>query len=184
MFNTDAEIVAEALRRVERRAIFRDNIPLRCAMTCVANEIDRIKGRTEPPVGDTFRYINHAVLIADLKNATEGSRKLSDRMLLACGWFWCPTGDHEKPFDKWTAPNGDHYSPTEAHPSPTENLGDAVALLSKERWWTLRHHLNPTLPNRASAVELQGLFDVNQAATPALAVCIAKLKALTAASTT
>ena len=124
-------------------------------------------------------------LIAELEAAKEGSRTLSDKVLLACGWSYEPNrygpgGPQWGGGGLWTDPLGIGTAASDPRPSPTESL-DAALTLVPDGWaveltgekgsqgWGVR------LTSDASQ-ETMGL-----ALTPALALCIAALKARDAA---
>lgn len=79
-------------------------------------------------------------LIAELESAKEGSRKLSDKVLLACGWRYEKVEDgigfSGKPQqrDAWIDPTGVPWMRSVAsnRPSPTESLDDAVAMVPEQ----------------------------------------------------
>ena len=116
-------------------------------------------------------------LIRDLEDATEGSRELSDRVLLACGWanIVTATGDvlwRLPPSEEWKFPP----------PNPSQSLDDALALVPEGWWYSLRSpndivpydkfefSIQPPSQTAAFAVEADG-------STAPLAVCLAVLKA-------
>ena len=78
-------------------------------------------------------------LIAELEQAKEGSRELSDRVLLAVGWTTSDSKDTRARF--WRSPEGEDYDwwddpharsrggPPLKRPSPTESLDDALTLV-------------------------------------------------------
>ena len=119
-------------------------------------------------------------LIRDLEKAREGSRELSDRVLLACGFSYI--GDGPYPVGVWLhAKRGIKFRYHEL-PDPTRNLQDAVDWVVPEdmrvhqlqecddgRWtaWICRKHGKGPQPPRSF-----GKFP-----TAALALCIASLKA-------
>ena len=72
-------------------------------------------------------------LLTDLTNATEGSRDLSDRVLLALDWSYAgPAKDH--PFRD---PSGRVIGSITSLPNPTVNLQDAVDLVARGWWLTI-----------------------------------------------
>lgn len=103
-----------------------------------------------------------ADLAARLEAATEGSRELSDEVLVACGW----TVD---PGLFWRKPDGWHCH--DDAPDPTRSVDDSIALIGERRWYIA-----------ASARDDMGGYFVQvgkptaHAATPALALCAAIVK--------
>lgn len=76
-------------------------------------------------------------LADQLQSATEGSRELSDQVLLACGWRFDDTGDARsscwrapggKGYDYWDDPHAVTRHEIPKRPDPTRNLQDAVSL--------------------------------------------------------
>ena len=73
-------------------------------------------------------------LTADLEKAPEGSRDLSDRMLLANGWIKNPPGI--RGIGWWQLPNGKHLHQSRL-PDPSRSV-DAALQLVPEGWdWML-----------------------------------------------
>lgn len=121
-------------------------------------------------------------LIAELEQAKEGSRKLSDKVLLACGWTTSDDKDTRKRF--WCSPEGEYYDwwddpharsrdgPPLKRPSPTESLDAALTLVPKGWMWEL---------DSSGGAELNAgwgkAFVLASGSSPALALCIAALKA-------
>ena len=114
-------------------------------------------------------------LITELEVATEGSRELDRRVLLASGWLIDAYG-------YWWARNGNlgFHGEKEAHllPQPTTSLDAALALVP-EGWAGGGRIVAPYGPYN---IELLGISNDaglahGRGATPALALCIAALKA-------
>ncbi len=116
-------------------------------------------------------------LLTALTDATEGSRELSDRMLLSWGWeppklddistdyypFWV--------FNRQTWTNG-------LQPDPSRNLQDALDGVPEGWQWDVRHAEFPqTRPTAFCWPSGQRSGHANAANTPALALCIAIEKA-------
>ena len=123
-----------------------------------------------------------AALIAALERAEEGSRELSDEVLLALGW-----GTRlEFTREVWVAPSGNS---SKHRPHPTRNLQAAVDLVPEGWGWAAAEldqgEPSAVLTNREPQLK-PGTFDANpdkkdfrsKAATPALALVIAILKAV------
>ena len=109
-------------------------------------------------------------LIARLEAATEGSRELSDECLLAVGWK-----DAGKHLGQWVRPDGSRLYKSDA-PDPSQNAQDAIDHVVPEGW-TGGGRLcgGPRFP-----MELLGPVKGMALAvgnTPALALCIASLRA-------
>ena len=113
-----------------------------------------------------------AALIAKLEAAAEGSRWLSDRVLEAVGWappdgakLWMPHAEPERP-------------------DPSRSIDDGVALVPEGYAWFVESEDRSTVTEKirpcASVWKLGGYCTINEtafAATPALALSIAALKA-------
>ena len=119
-------------------------------------------------------------LLSELEQATNGSRELSDKVLLAIGWQfpddWEPKGLSH---GNLVSPNGETIS-HHLRPNPTENLQDALELVP-EGWYPV---LEPYINDADLVVYCADLFRPNwgerepcRAHTPTLAFCIATLKA-------
>ncbi len=116
---------------------------------------------------------SHAALIKRLEEAKEGSRELSDEVLVALGWRI------GKPRRAW-APNRDFYFDDQV-PDPSRNLQDAVDLVPEG--WAGGGRLVGEPPY---AMELLNTNEdesgfVNSSANtpaPALALCIAILRTM------
>lgn len=117
-----------------------------------------------------------ANLASRLEAATEGSRELSNEVLLACGWqsdergWWYPQGDD--PY--WWLHHG-------CQPSPTESVDEAGKLVEAKGWWwtcgNCRREGHATIgPEIGSAGPSDGIEGL--AATPALALSAALVHAL------
>ena len=118
-------------------------------------------------------------LIAKLEAATEGSRELSDEVLVACGWTRENIGHgkvaatgREFVVWQWTDPEGARRSP---ELDPTRSLDAAVAIVP-DRWDYIAFTKRYT--GKVSADVLLALsMHSNEGATPALALCISILHA-------
>ena len=118
--------------------------------------------------------MTNAALIAKLESAKEGSRELSDEVLMALGWQRRPiqiTGVYE-----WYRTGGDHYIGV-VRPDPSRNLQDAVDLIPGKAHWAASYPVGEAElvyggPN--------GRLVTADAATAPLAMCIAILKAVEA----
>ena len=110
-----------------------------------------------------------ALLIADLEAATEGSRELSDRVLLACGCR--PIGSYGGEYG-WK----DQHDCEIGEPDPTRSLDDALAQVPEGLALSLDWPFE-ILPVRASWRFVGEVRSWVDAATAPLAVCIAVLKA-------
>lgn len=120
-------------------------------------------------------------LIARLESAGEGSRELSDAVLVALGWVRSPDRD-EPGFveDDWIDPEGGRWWPA---PDPAVSLDDALALVDEGWQWLLRG-LGWYGQRPAAKLEFivsdatDGMRTIwGKAATPALALCAAILRA-------
>ena len=114
-------------------------------------------------------------LISKLKAATEGSRELSDEVLLALGRM-TPQRMYQL---------AGHDDPYVVVPNPTVSVDDALKLVPGGSRWRIGHTtINPAGPAEmwaTLAIQRGGrlsamVADGTTAATPALALCIAILK--------
>lgn len=124
-------------------------------------------------------------LIRDLEGATEGSRDLSDKALLGCGWIYTPNGyGPGKPCwgggGLWTDPAGVGTAASDPRPSPTESLDAALTLVPEGEWWAVDGNCDDPI-DCSAAVGRVGGEEKGRSVTPALALCIAALKARSAA---
>ena len=136
-------------------------------------------------------------LIAELESAKEGSRELSDRVLLACGWRYEKIkrgiGFSGKPKleDAWLDPTRVPWTGAvkSKRPSPTESLDDAVAVVPEGWEWGIGSgwsHKSAARPPIAQLVYLdmstgKQTTITENGNTPVLALCIAALKTRDAA---
>ena len=115
-------------------------------------------------------------LIRDLEAATEGSRELDGEIALSLGWV-----KHHAGWAHWTTPAG---LENQHVPFFSDSLDDALSLVPEGTWyWHIRKHKSRGRSHDAivtlrkpgeTADKIQ--FQVNHK-TPALALCIAALKA-------
>ncbi len=127
--------------------------------------------------------MNNAALLAELEQAKEGSRALSDKVLTALGWK-TGIGTHAD-FTKFHAPDGS--PPSRDRPDPSRNLQDIVDLVPEGLGWSL----GPGLTKRHLAIvaKPEWFFDSSkgmsmdpcEADSPALSLCIAILRAMESA---
>lgn len=122
-----------------------------------------------------------SALIARLEAATEGSRELGEAVYLACGWTKTQTGYWLGPIYHWGSPDG---KITFAHDDfyqhdPTTSIDAALTLVPAHHMWEVRHGIGC----RAVVWTLEQDYDGhsvpvgNTMDQPALALCIASLKA-------
>jgi hypothetical protein len=140
-------------------------------------------------------------LITKLEAATEGSRELSDEVLLACGWV--REGTRDPRLDCWRDPQGnvyDHWNDPHGRatqvvprPSPTESI-DAALTLVPDDWGYVSVSMLRGGSSEAFMLEKDysppgdGHIDDEWSqwlekafhTSPALAICIAALKAIEA----
>lgn len=122
-------------------------------------------------------------LIARLEAATEGSRELSDEVLRAVGWFQTSEdapGYPDGTLTAWHQPNGGVCHG--AMPSPTESLDAALTLVPEAFRWGVHNDPEPAGEGnfRASVDDMlydNSIYEEGLAATPALALTIAALRA-------
>lgn len=139
--------------------------------------------------------MSKATLLAladELERATEGSRELSDRCLLATGWTHEDSGDPRSsrwrdpggvPYDYWDDPHARSRSPIPPRPHPTCNAQDAITWMVPKGWvGNLEVGSRIALQGMRCAL-WNGEFAPNvveimsEAATPALALSAASLRA-------
>jgi hypothetical protein len=124
-------------------------------------------------------------LIKRLEAATEGSRELDKAILLATGWridkeaFGIAAAS-----EIWIAPNGDDYDavvdPFHRFPRPTSSLDSALTLVPEGMCWEISLFPRSETENGPIAFVAKPLdmFTTwTDGATPALALCIASLRA-------
>ena len=119
-----------------------------------------------------------AALIAALERAEEGSRELSDEVLLALGW-----GTRlEFTREVWVAPSGDS---SKHRSDPTRNLQGAVDLVPEGMdWWEVGKVRDKPFMGRGTHRAAIGKWGepehYQHAMSPALALCVAILRAVEA----
>lgn len=117
--------------------------------------------------------MDHHELIDALESAEAGSRVLSDAVLLALGWL--QTRDpclvcEDHGVCLWLQPNGVYH---DNGPSPTESVDDALSL-APEGYGAISANISERGP---SSMRISHPYTFGNAATPALALCIAILRA-------
>ncbi len=136
-----------------------------------------------------------ATLITRLERATGPDRELGNEVLFQCGWTQAEGGNNLcDPYLEWTAPDGDSVLDGD-QPDPTASL-DAALTLAKGTgfaiagpWvyadhheWAGREIYNAALADEVCGVDVENLEDFphsGSGATPAIALCIAALRART-----
>lgn len=107
-------------------------------------------------------------LIERLSAATEGSRDLSDEVLVACGW-------KERHDRLWETPDKEWCHPDD-RPNPTVSLDDALRLVP-EGWIAYLEVCPAPYPSYATILYEPRNKWHGEAATAPLALCIAILRA-------
>ena len=133
---------------------------------------------------------DHAALIEELEAATAGSRNMSDRILIAHGWTVADNSSSSVYAWVWRNPDGIGVL-SSALPDPSRDLSDTIALVQKGNFAIENFMIWPGEPvsltilgthnyggERAHKAE-DGRWK-GEAATPALAVSAASLKAISA----
>ena len=119
-------------------------------------------------------------LIAKLEAATEGSRELSDEVLIACGWKRGVVGKPPLQSAYWKTPDGqrmgwedDLTSGGVERPDPTQSLDAALTLVPSDCAWDVWG------PVSGNAQLMRGSGEIIEAVAgnAILALCIAALKA-------
>ena len=123
--------------------------------------------------------MTNAALIARLEKAEEGSRALSDEVLVALGWTRSSkatvayTSGGDRRVDGWGDPSGVWYGlSANSRPDPTENLQDTVDLVPDGHPWTL-DSIGIVEMGTTTGKPVEGI-----ATTLAVAMCIAILRAM------
>src|SRR5215469_8272096 len=125
--------------------------------------------------------IDLSALIAKLEAAKEGSEKLGDEVLLACGWRTVPNFDRRNSIPYWIRPS-DGQNVGVNRPDPTTSIDAALTLVPDGYGWTLSSPWRNQAKVRAHCGEnYVGYYDAesemhyagSDGATAALAICIA-----------
>jgi hypothetical protein len=119
-------------------------------------------------------------LIERLEAAQEGSRELDGRIQAAISWGSRPEAVIE--FSSWggfVVRIGDSRCLDEARGTYTTSLDAALTLVPEGAWWHVQCLPNPHIADRrvSASVTTYRLHEWHHGATPALALCIAALKA-------
>ena len=126
--------------------------------------------------------VTNTALIAKLEKAPEGSRALSDEVLLALGWTQYRMPNWKAGRLAWKKPDGRGAGPEAA--DPTRNLQDVVDLVPEGWFWRVGVYSNrrpSAIITKADGVPPTKWSYAPDAATPTLALCIAILRAMEAA---
>ena len=119
-------------------------------------------------------------LIAELEAAKGGSRELSDRVLLAVGWLGQSASSKVAGIlvPHWKSPDGRDVL-VDLRPCPTTSLDAALTLVNTGGMIRVAFDM----PNNFATVYFKagGIAGDGKAPTPALALCIASLRARDAA---
>ena len=111
-------------------------------------------------------------LISRLQDATEGSRELSDSVLLVMGWKHVPASN------SWYEQDNTYRGGAPDRPDPTRNLADGLALMPKGWGWLLETQGDECFATVNYPVYgHHHLFKDVPGATPELAMIIAALHA-------
>lgn len=123
-------------------------------------------------------------VIAELEAATEGSRELSDRVAVAIGWKQTVHGDEARGYFvprylTWTSPDGAQQPPGEWWPpSVTQSLDAALSLVPEGWGWDVMHDsVAAVRPPDSEGDDELAIWGLTPNGTPALALCIAALRA-------
>ena len=111
-------------------------------------------------------------LIAKLSDATEGSREMSDAVLLATGWTRRKFGA----LNCWAHPDGSECFNRD-RPDPTRDLTAAVSLIPEGWGWRIQNYGGDKIGLAALMKPGTHIADYEQGATPELALTIAALRA-------
>lgn len=117
-------------------------------------------------------------LIRDLEGASEGSRELDGEIALLLGWV-----KHHAGWAHWTTPEG---LENQHVPFFSDSLDDALTLVP-EGWgwlvevWQREESWAQVVRRPEGSTKPSGVFEGAEAKSPALALCIAAIKARRAA---
>ena len=117
------------------------------------------------------RSMTDSTLKADLAAAKEGSRELSDRVLLAFGWY---VAEETNTFPRmWMQGNEGQIALTEdePRPDPTRSIDDAAALMPEGKRFKVGRD------DDGIGYASVGGPRIYESKTPALAICLAALEA-------
>lgn len=118
-------------------------------------------------------------LIAELEAAPEGSRELSDKVLEACGWHHCTDGRLQRDQWQWLAP-GKPPILVMGDPDPTRSFDDALILVPAGAHVSAQFDTPEKGCDTAASIVLsygEKRLGGGGHYTPALATCIAALRA-------
>lgn len=121
--------------------------------------------------------------ISQLEKATGPDRALADEVLIACGWV--ADSNDEGEVTAWYDPNGIQHGPLDL-PDPTGSIDAALTLVPEWHKWSVAcgkrvQYVARVAPTKSN----HGCSDGECDSTPAIALCIAALRAratITAAS--
>lgn len=118
-------------------------------------------------------------VIKELEQAQGPSRELDDAVLLACGWKTEPGELLGLPITNWVSPTGSVHWRCDV-PNPTSSLDAAMSLVPEGHFWSCGGP-DETLIRRpkpwAQVWRGKQAEDSGEGPTPAIALCIAALKA-------
>jgi hypothetical protein len=121
-------------------------------------------------------------IIAALEKATVPDCELEYEVLLACGWNKTCVGHFYGPLYRWSSPRFTHSYDQDRMPSPMQSLDMAILLVPEGRWWVLNSGVQTgSALAQVDAGKTWEHFE-GHGATPAIALCIAALKARAAQS--
>lgn len=114
-------------------------------------------------------------LIQRLEAATGPSRDLANEVLFACGWTQREIGKLDNPTLYWEPPDKEHdYFRDGDQPNPLDSIDAARRLLPDDSWeWSLSWNSGLAFAEVGDPL----LYMEGEAKTPAIALCIAALKA-------
>lgn len=126
-----------------------------------------------------------AALIARLEKATGPDRELGNAVLLVSGWTMDEQGDGPARSIFWVSPGRDYDCYNDGYqPNPTASIDAALTLVPDVRWdWSVWHLCGHEHGAMIKAPDLSQWSCDKGAITPAIALCIAALKARLATTT-
>jgi len=110
-----------------------------------------------------------AALIARIEAATEADQWLNHNIATGVGWKKKPSGHG------WSAPDNDKYHAD--YPSFTKSLDAAMSLIPADYWWGIIMRSAENSGFSAAVLPPDTAMVWHVGATPALALCLAALRA-------
>ncbi len=126
-------------------------------------------------------------IISKLEKATGPDRELDGQIALAIGWTFVALAEQRERKAWWREPGAEWFSRREKPPHFTGSIDSALTLVPEGKYWEVAFGLpTPTIKTRywGQVYGDQDAYDlahpICHGATPAIALCIASLKAIAA----